>query len=117
MSALTSNDTCDLVPPPLTGSIVGCRWIYHDKFDSKGHLEGYKCRFVAQVFSQLPGLDFDDTFSNVVKPATIHTILSIMISKHRPVHQLDVKNSFIHGDLSKEVYMKQPLAMYIPKKY
>ncbi|KAJ9561370.1 hypothetical protein OSB04_006530 [Centaurea solstitialis] len=88
--------------------MVGCRWLYRHKFDSKGNLDRYEGQCVAQGFSQLPSLDFDDTFSLVIKPATIRIVLSIAMSKNWPIHQLDVKNAFLDGDLSEEVYMKQP---------
>ncbi|KAJ9566122.1 hypothetical protein OSB04_002088 [Centaurea solstitialis] len=78
------------------------------KAQHNGPLECYKARLVAQGFSQQPGLDFDDTFNPVVKPATICTVLSISISRNWPIHQLDVKNVFLHGDLTETVYMRQP---------
>ncbi|KAJ9566010.1 hypothetical protein OSB04_001976 [Centaurea solstitialis] len=108
MTALLSNHTWDLVPKPSAANIVGRRWLFRHKFDSNGRLERYKARLVAQGFSQQPGLDFDDTFSPVVKPATIRTVLSISISRNWPIHQLDVKNAFLHGDLTETVYMSQP---------
>ncbi|KAJ9548019.1 hypothetical protein OSB04_020562 [Centaurea solstitialis] len=108
MSAIISNYTWDLVPKPSDANIVGNRWLFRHKFDSNGRLERYKARLVAQGFSQQPGLDFDDTFSPVVKPATIRTVLSISISRNWPIHQLDVKNAFLHGDLTETVYMRQP---------
>ncbi|KAI3748202.1 hypothetical protein L6452_11132 [Arctium lappa] len=80
MSALLSNHTWDLVPPPDDANIVGCRWLYRHKFDSHGRLNRYKGRLVAQGFSQQPGLDYDETFSPVVKPATIRTVPSISVS-------------------------------------
>ncbi|KAJ9560701.1 hypothetical protein OSB04_005861 [Centaurea solstitialis] len=108
MAAIISNFTWDLVPKPSDANIVGNRWLFRHKFDSNGRLERYKARLVAQGFSQQPGLDFDDTFSPVVKPATIRTVLSISISRNWPIHQLDVKNAFLHGDLTETVYMRQP---------
>lgn len=114
MSALTDNHTWDLVPRPPTANIVGCRWLYRHKFDSHGNFDRYKGHLVAQGFSQQPGLDFDDTFIPVVKPTTIRTVLSIVVSCHWPIHQFDVKNAFLHGDLSEEVYMKQPLGYVHP---
>ncbi|KAJ9544883.1 hypothetical protein OSB04_024590 [Centaurea solstitialis] len=106
MAAIISNHTWDLVPKPSDANIVGNRWLFRHKFDSNGRLERYKARLVAQGFSQQPGLDFDDTFSPVVKPATIRTVLSISISRKWPIHQLDVKNAFLHGDLTETVYMR-----------
>ncbi|KAJ9540269.1 hypothetical protein OSB04_026775 [Centaurea solstitialis] len=97
MTAILSNYTWDLVPKPSDANIVGNRWLFRHKFDSNGRLERYKARLVAQ--------DFDDTFSPVVKPATIRTVLSISVSRNWPIHQLDVKNAFLHGDLTETVYL------------
>ncbi|GJS46116.1 ribonuclease H-like domain-containing protein [Tanacetum coccineum] len=68
----------------------------------------YKARLVANGSAQIEGVDVDETFSPVVKPAAIQTILSLAASRHWHVHQLDVKNAFLHGDLSEIVYMHQP---------
>ena len=63
---------------------------------------------VANGRSQQQGVDCDETFSPVVKPATIRTVLSLAVSRHWPIHQLDVKNAFLHGHLQETVYMHQP---------
>ncbi|GKB69513.1 ribonuclease H-like domain-containing protein [Tanacetum coccineum] len=68
-----------------------------------------KARLVANDSTQIEGLDVDETFSPVVKPGTIRTVLSLAISRHWPVHHLDVKNAFLHGDLFETVYMHQSL--------
>ncbi|GJW69562.1 ribonuclease H-like domain-containing protein [Tanacetum coccineum] len=73
-----------------------------------GTLSRYKARLVANGSTQLEGVDVDETFSLVVKPGTIRTVLSLVASRHWLIHQLDVKNAFLHGDLSKTVYMHQP---------
>nr|GEY80211.1 ribonuclease H-like domain-containing protein [Tanacetum cinerariifolium] len=70
-----------------------------------GSLNRYKARLVVNGSSQLAGIDVDETFSPVVKPATIRTVLSLAISRHWPVHQLDVKNAFLNGYLSETVYI------------
>nr|GFB12252.1 ribonuclease H-like domain-containing protein [Tanacetum cinerariifolium] len=72
-----------------------------------GTLSHYKARLVANGSTQLEGIAVDETFSLVVKPGTIQTVLSLATSQHLPVYQLDVMNAFLHGD-SKTVYMHQP---------
>ncbi|GJX11316.1 ribonuclease H-like domain-containing protein [Tanacetum coccineum] len=68
----------------------------------------YKARLVANGRNQQQGIDCDETFSPVVKPATIRIVLSLVVSRDWPIHQLDVKNVFFHGYLSETVYMHQP---------
>lgn len=75
---------------------------------SSGSLECYKARWVLCGFTQRPGVDFGETFSPVVKPATIRTVLTVALSHDWPVHQLDVKNAFLHGTLDETVYCVQP---------
>ncbi|XP_071740639.1 uncharacterized protein [Rutidosis leptorrhynchoides] len=75
----------------------------------------YKARLVANDRSQQVGIDCDETFSPVLKPDTIRTVLSLTISMHWPVHQLDVKNAFLHGQLSETVYMHQPPGFRDPR--
>ncbi|GJS64938.1 ribonuclease H-like domain-containing protein [Tanacetum coccineum] len=92
-------------------------WVYplrkknevFDKFlQFHGSLSRYKAHLVANGRSQQQGIDCDETFSPVVKPATIRTVLSLAVSRQWPIHQLDVKNTFLHGHLSETVYMHQP---------
>nr|GEZ78229.1 ribonuclease H-like domain-containing protein [Tanacetum cinerariifolium] len=71
-------------------------------------------RLVANGSTQVEGVDVDETFSLVVKSGTIRIILSLAISQHWPVHQLDVKNAFLHGDLAETVYMHQPPDFWDP---
>ncbi|GJY18528.1 ribonuclease H-like domain-containing protein [Tanacetum coccineum] len=78
------------------------------KFHADGTLSRYKARLVANGSSQQLGVDFDKTFNPVVKPATIRMVLSLAVSRKWPIHQLDVKNAFLNGDLSETVYMHQP---------
>ncbi|GAA0152880.1 transmembrane signal receptor [Lithospermum erythrorhizon] len=59
-------------------------------------------------FKQLPGIDYDQTFSPVIKPTAIRLILSQAISQHWPIRQLDVKNAFLNGTLAETVFLKQP---------
>ncbi|GJU22261.1 ribonuclease H-like domain-containing protein [Tanacetum coccineum] len=99
-NALISNGTWALVPRPANVNIVRSMWLFKHKFNADGSLSRYKARLVANGRSQQQGIDFDETFSPVVKPATIRTVLSLAVTRDWPIHQLDVKNAFLHGQLS-----------------
>ncbi|KAK1682449.1 hypothetical protein QYE76_043297 [Lolium multiflorum] len=107
-SALLHNHTWHLVPPPSGGNVIDCKWIYKVKHHADGSLDRYKARLVAKGFKQRYGVDYEDAFSPVVKATTIHPILSFAVSQNWVMHQLDVKNAFLHGVLEEEVYMRQP---------
>ncbi|XP_071686916.1 uncharacterized protein [Rutidosis leptorrhynchoides] len=107
-NALIKNGTWTLVPRPSDTNIVHSMWLFKHKFNADGTLSRYKARLVANGRSQHIGIDCEETFSPVVKPTTIRTVLSLALSQHWPVHQLDVKNAFLHGHLSETVYMHQP---------
>ena len=106
--ALINNKTWVLVPRPPNTNVTRCIWLFKHKFKSNGDLERHKARLVVDGRSQQVGIDCGETFSPVVKPATIRTVLSIAVSKNWVIHQLDVKNAFLHGNLSETVYMQQP---------
>jgi hypothetical protein len=106
--ALLGNDTWDLMPPPRNANIVSSKWVFCHKLKPDGSLDRYKARWVLRDFSQEQGLDFDKTFSPVVKPATVRIVLSIALSLKWGTRQLDVKNAFLHGKLAEVVYSRQP---------
>ena len=106
--ALIKNKTWHLVPPHLSKNIIDCKWVYKIKKKSDVSIDRYKARLVAKGFKQRFGIDYQDTFSPVVKAATIRLVLSIVVSRGWSLRLLDVKNAFLHGILEEEVYMKQP---------
>nr|GEZ92529.1 ribonuclease H-like domain-containing protein [Tanacetum cinerariifolium] len=107
-NALIKNSTWTVVPRPPDVNVVRCMWLFRHKYLADRKLSRYKARLVANGSTQLEGVDVDENFSPVVKPRTIRTVLSLAASRHWPVHQLDIKNVFLHGDLSETVYMHQP---------
>ncbi|GKF57308.1 ribonuclease H-like domain-containing protein, partial [Tanacetum coccineum] len=84
----------------LNVNVVRSMWLFKHKFKADGSLSRYKAHLVANGRSQQQGIDCDETFSQVVKPATIRTVLSLAVSRDWPIHQLDVKIAFLHGEFS-----------------
>ncbi|GJR72386.1 ribonuclease H-like domain-containing protein [Tanacetum coccineum] len=112
-NALITNKTWVLVPRPANVNVVRSIWLFKHKFNADDSLSRYKARLVANGRSQQQGIDYDKTFSPVVKSPTIRTVLSLAISRDWPIHQLDVKNAFLHSHLSETVYMHQPLSFSV----
>jgi hypothetical protein len=90
-------------------NLVGSKWVFRIKHKSDGSVDCYKARLVAKGFHQQPGVDYDETYNPVIKPITIQTILSLVVTSGWPIKQIDISNAFLHGYLSETVYMAQPL--------
>jgi hypothetical protein len=105
-NSLLKNQTWDLVPLSYGRKLVICRWVYRTKSVANGQIKRYKSRLVSKCFQQVHGIDYDETFAPVAKMDSIHLELSIVVIKVWEVHQMDVKNTFIHSDISKEIYME-----------
>ncbi|GJS93007.1 ribonuclease H-like domain-containing protein [Tanacetum coccineum] len=115
-NALVKNSTWILVPRSSDVNLVRSMWLFKHKFHADGTLSSYKARLVANGRNRQHGVDFDETFSPVIKPATIRTVLSLVVSRQWPIHQLDVKNAFLNGELSETVYMHQPFG-FLDSRY
>jgi hypothetical protein len=107
--ALMRNKTWHLVPRSHGQNIIDSKWDFKEKRKIDGTLDKYKaCLVVAKGYKQRYGIDYEDTFSPVVKAATILLVLSIAVSNGWSLHHLDVQNAFLHGVLEEEVFMRQP---------
>nr|GEV43230.1 hypothetical protein [Tanacetum cinerariifolium] len=112
MSALLRNDTWDIVDLPKGRKAIGSKWIWKIKFKSSGEIERYKARLVAQGFGQKERINYEETFSPVVKMTTIKCLLNIVVHNWWPTFQLDIDNAFLYGDLDEIIYMKPPQGYY-----
>ena len=111
MKSLISNRTWKLVDLPL-----GCKWVLRKKFKLDGSIDKFKARLVAKVFKQKADLDFFDTFSPVTRITSIRLLIAIAAIFYLKIHQMDVKNDFLNGDLEEEIYMDQPEGFVEPRK-
>ena len=108
--------TWELVLMPSESNVVGCKWVYKVKRDQKGDVSRYKARLVAQGFTQVPGVDYVDTFAPVAKFSTLRVLLALAASCDWEIHQMDVKNAYLNGKLTETIYMKQPPEFVDPEK-
>ena len=98
----------DLVPCPSDANIVTCKWVFTLKYHPDGTVACHKARLVGKGFTQTHGIDYTETFSPIVRMNSIPVLLSLIINLNWSLHQLDVSNAFLHGDLAKQVFMDQP---------
>jgi hypothetical protein len=106
--ALMSNHTWNLCPRPANKKDVRNKWVFKLKQKADGSIDRYKARLVAKGFDQEEGVDFHETFSHVIKPATIWLVLALDVHFHWVIRQLDISNAFLHGYLEEKVLMEQP---------
>ena len=108
LDALQLNNTWVITDLPYGKRPIGCKWVFAKKYNSDGTLNRYKGRLVAQGYTQVEGIDYNDTFSPVIKLTTVRLFLALAAAHNWYLKQLDVNNAFLHGDLDEEVYMLPP---------
>nr|ABB46679.2 retrotransposon protein, putative, unclassified [Oryza sativa Japonica Group] len=102
------NKVWTFVEPPSEHNIFGTKWVFKNKQNEDGLIVRNKTRLVAQGFTQVEGLDFDETFAHVARVEAIRLLLAFAISKGFKLYQMDVKSDFLNGFIQEEVYVKQP---------
>jgi hypothetical protein len=114
--SILKNDVWDIVPRPKGKSVVTSKWIYKIKHAVDGSIEKYKARFVARGFSQVKGVDYDETFAPVARHTSIRSIIALVASMGWKLHQMDVKTVFLNGEIEDEVYIEKPEGFVIHNK-
>jgi hypothetical protein len=115
IAALERTGTWDLVTCPPRVHPITCKWVYKVKTHSDGSLERYKVRLVVRGFQQEHGRDYDETFALVAHMTTICTLPVVASVRGWSISQLDVKNTFLNGELHENVYMRPPPEYSIPE--
>ena len=106
MKSLHENHSFELVKLPKGKRALKNRWVYRVKQEEHTSQPRYKARLIVKGFSQKKGIDFEEVFSLVVKMSSIRVVLGLT-SLDLEIEQMDVKTTFLHGDLDKEIYMEQ----------
>ncbi|KAD2805330.1 hypothetical protein E3N88_38707 [Mikania micrantha] len=115
MQSMYDNQVWELVTPPLKSKVVGRKWVFKRKTDMHGNLDTYKARLVAKGFTQIQGVDYDETFSPVAMLKSIRILFAIAAYYDYEIWQMDVKTAFLNGYLEEDVHMEQPEGFVDPK--
>jgi hypothetical protein len=106
--SIIKNNVWDIVPRPKDKSVVSSKWIYNIKHAADGSVENFKARFAARGFTQKEGIDYEETFSPVVRYTSILTIIALASILVWKLHHMDVKKTFLNGKIEHDVFVEQP---------
>ena len=102
------NDTWQLVELPSGRKPIGCKWVFKVKHDSDGNVERFKARLVVKGYAQKYGIDYEETFSPVLRFSSIRSPLAFAVQNDMLIHQMDIVTTFLNGKVDEEIYMEQP---------
>ncbi|GJY85846.1 retrovirus-related pol polyprotein from transposon TNT 1-94 [Tanacetum coccineum] len=108
LNQFVANDVWDLVPLPMSQSVIGTKWVFRNKLDENGIVSRNKARLVAQGYNQQEGIDYDETYAPVARLESIRILLAIACANDFKLYQMDVKSAFLNGFINEEVYVAQP---------
>lgn len=114
LQSLQDCKTWSLVKLPPGKHSIGSKWVFKIKYKSDGSIDRFKARFVAKGFSQIPGLDFGDTYAPTGRLASLRLLISLAVSLNWSFDQLDVVTAFLNGSPDKEIYMDPPPGLQNP---
>ena len=108
LNSMSKNNVWELAELPKGAKPVGCKWVFKTKLDPNGNVERYKARLVAKGYTQKEGVDYKETFSPVSRKDSLRIVMALVAHFDLELHQMDVKTTFLNGDLHEDVFMAQP---------
>ena len=116
IQSLSKNVTWKLVKKPDDCKPIGCKWVFTIKRDQCGNLEKFKARLVALGCSQIPGVNYSETFSPVVKRKVIRLMTALMVENDWDCHHIDVETAYLNSPIKEDLFMRQPEG-FVDEKY
>lgn len=116
INAIHGLGTFELVPLPPGRKAIGSKWVFRIKRNALGAITRYKARLVAQGFSQIPGIDFGETFAPVARIESLRILFAIAAVLDWEIGHMDVKAAFLNGELKEELFLKQPKGFVVEGK-
>jgi hypothetical protein len=116
LDQIEKNQTWELVPRPKNKNVIGTKWVYKNKMNENGQVIKNKARLVCKGYAQVEGVDYEETFAPVARLEAIRMFLSFSSYRKYKVYQMDVKSTFLNGNLEEEVYIEQPKGFQLNNK-
>jgi hypothetical protein len=107
LNHIEKNQTWELVPRPKNKNVIGTKWVYKNKMNEIGQVIKNKARLVCKGYTQVEGVDFEETFAPVARLEEIRMFLALSSYRKFKVYPMDVKSTFLNGNLEEEVYIEQ----------
>ena len=114
LDLIKKNNKWTLVDLPKRVKLIGCKWIFKKKYHPDGSIQKYKARLVAKGFTKKHNIDYFDTFAPLTRISSIHVLLVLGSIHKLVIHQMNVKTTFLNGELEEEIYMTQPEGCVVP---
>lgn len=102
-----------IIELPENKKPIGCQWTNKIKYNNNENFDHYKARLVAKGYIQTVSIDFQKTFAHAAKMTAIRVIFSLVVQQQWSLYQMDVKNTFLYGDLEEKIYVMVPLGMIV----
>ena len=108
LDQIVKNETWELVPRPVDKNVIGTKWVFKSKMNEQGEVVRKKARLVCKGYSQQEGIDSEETYATVARIEAIRLFLAYVVHKKFKVYQMDVKSTFLNGELEEELHIEQP---------
>jgi hypothetical protein len=117
LDQIEKNDTWELVPRPKNKNVIGTKWVFRNKLNEDGQVTRNNARLVCKGYAQIEGIDLEETYSPVARMEAIRLLSAYACSKNVKVYRMDVKSTFLNGELEEEVYIEQPRRISVVREH